>query len=408
MNNNNCISLGNIISVIKKVSNNNSAMQVEIFCSIFGINNINATTVNNYCIGIRAIGVEYKNMFECIYNTNEYINNILSIVSILDNKVYSNKDEYLNIINNSSKLKLVIDELFKIALIDEDIEDINVFKKENQFETIKSFLYYAILINKQPVYTQTTNIKFDKHELNEYMKVKLYWGESYITSLINLANKNNVYACAELASLEFDGEVSGKVDYDKAYYYYMKSANKNHPKGCWMIANLMLTGRCNYDFDTMWKYLKKSIELGSAAGYNTLGLCYLSGNNIEKKVDREKARYYFDIASNLGYVFSFNNIGRMYEEEGDIDNAIKYYQISADMLNSWALNKMGEYYRKNNDLKRAYFYYTKAIDCPIKERNKYAYYNLAKYYYENGCKELNIKENKCLASKYYEIFNNAK
>ena len=75
MNNNNCVSLGNIISVIKKISNNNSAMQTEIFCSIFGVNDINATTVNNYCIGIRAIGVEYKNIFENSYNNN-LLNNI--------------------------------------------------------------------------------------------------------------------------------------------------------------------------------------------------------------------------------------------------------------------------------------------------------------------------------------------
>ena len=406
MNNNNCISLGNVINVIKKISNNNSAMQTEIFCSIFGINDINATTVNNYCIGIRAIGLEYKNIFENSYNNNQLLSNILSIISILDNKIYSINDESLDLINNNTKLSMVINELIKIAEIDEHIENIDMFKKDNNYDCIKEILYYAILVNKQPIYTQDINIKFDKYELNEYMKVKLYWGESYISSMLELSSKNNVYACAELGSLEFDGEVSGKVDFNNAYNYYLKAANKNHPKACWMIANLILTNRVNYDFEVMWTYLNKSIKLGSAAGYNTLGLCYLRGITKDKKVNKEKAKYNFKIASGLGYAFAFNNLGKMYEDENDIEEAIKYYKISADMNNSWALNKMGEYYRKNDDLKRAYIYYSKAIECPIKERNKYAYYNLAKYYYEQGYEPLNIEKNEKLANEYYKIFYN--
>lgn len=406
MNNNNCISLGNVINVIKKISNNNSAMQTEIFCSIFGVNDINATTVNNYCIGIRAIGLEYKNIFENGYNNNQLLSNILSIISILDNKIYSINDESLDLINNNTKLSMVIDELIKIAEIDEHIENIDIFKKDNNYDSIKEILYYAILVNKQPIYTQDINIKFDKYELNEYMKVKLYWGESYISSLLELSSKNNVYACAELGSLEFDGEVSGKVDFNNAYNYYLKAANKNHPKACWMIANLILTNRVNYDFEVMWTYLNKSIKLGSAAGYNTLGLCYLRGITKDKKVNKEKAKYNFKIASELGYAFAFNNLGKMYEDENDIEEAIKYYKISADMNNSWALNKMGEYYRKNDDLKRAYIYYSKTIECPIKERNKYAYYNLAKYYYEQGYEPLNIEKNEKLANEYYKIFYN--
>ena len=62
-NNDKYLSFGNIVRIIKKVSNNKNAMQFEIFASIFDINNVNNTTINNYCIGIRAIGLEYKKMF---------------------------------------------------------------------------------------------------------------------------------------------------------------------------------------------------------------------------------------------------------------------------------------------------------------------------------------------------------
>jgi hypothetical protein len=76
MNDGNYLSLGNIINVIKKVSNNKNAMQMEIFCSIFGVNNVGVTTVNNYCIGIRAIGIEYKEIFKNKYDKNELEDNI--------------------------------------------------------------------------------------------------------------------------------------------------------------------------------------------------------------------------------------------------------------------------------------------------------------------------------------------
>ena len=403
MNNGNILSLGNIINSIKKISNNNNAMQTEIFCSIFGVNEINTTTVNNYCIGIRAIGIEYKKIFEEKYNDNSIIKNILSLVNILENKVYS-EENALDIINKSNKLKKVIEDLKQIATSDEHIDDINKLLKDNNYETIKEMLYYAIIINKQPIYSQNINIKINKQELNEYMRLELYWGESYISSLLELAKKNNMYACAKLGSLEFEGAVTGTPNYKKSFQYYLKSANKNHPKSCWMIANLILTNKVDYDFDTMWKYLNKSIELGSAAGYNTMGLCYLRGINKENKIDKEKAEYYFKIAGELGYVFAFNNLGKIYEEKDETE-AMKYYNISADMNNSWALNKVGEYHRKNNDYIKAYIYYSKAVDCPITEICRYAFYNLAKYYYEPGFKELNIKADKEKAKYCYDMFN---
>ncbi len=121
MNNGNILSLGNVINIIKKVSNNNNAMQTEIFCSIFGVNEINTTTVNNYCIGIRAIGIEYKKLFEDRYNNNTLIINVLSLVNILDNKIHQ-EENAIETINKSLKLKQVIDELMIIAENDNYIE----------------------------------------------------------------------------------------------------------------------------------------------------------------------------------------------------------------------------------------------------------------------------------------------
>ena len=88
MNSCNILSLGNIIKTITKVANNKNATQNEIFCTLFDVNDINTTTINNYCIGIRAIGIEYKKIFEDKYNKKELLKTILSIISILDDKIY--------------------------------------------------------------------------------------------------------------------------------------------------------------------------------------------------------------------------------------------------------------------------------------------------------------------------------
>ena len=410
-NNDKYLSFGNVVRVIKEVSNNKNAMQLEIFSSIFDINNVNITTINNYCIGIRAIGIEYKKIFSDKYKNDKrlFLTNILALLSILDDKIYFINDNSYNEINHNSKLKLVIDKLLEIAKNDEAVSSdfIKSIKKMDLYDSIIELLNYSINKNIQPLYKQDINIKINKGELDDYLKIKLYYGQSNISSLINLAEKNNMYACADLGSLWFDGLVDGSVNFNKSYDYYLKAAIKGHPKACWMIANLMLTKRVRFDMNTMWEYLNKSIEYGSAAGYNTLGLCYKNGINPDNKKDIDLAKKNFELSSELGYVFAFNNIGLLYEED-NMKEAVKYYKISADMGNSWALNKMGEYYRNCNDLVTAYMYYSKAIECPLNERNRYAYYNLAEYYYKNGNKELNIEKDNIKYKYYMEMFDRLK
>ena len=78
------------------------------------------------------------------------------------------------------------------------------------------------------------------------------------------------------------------------------------------------------------------------------------------------------------------------------------------MENSWALNKVGEYLRKSGDLVSAYFYYLKSIESPLSERNYYGYYNLAKYYYSIGNKELGIEIDLDKSKEYFDLFKKNK
>ena len=62
--NKNYLSLGNLFNIIKKYSKvSASAIQSELFCVLFNLNEINNTTVNNYLIGYRPISLEYKKIY---------------------------------------------------------------------------------------------------------------------------------------------------------------------------------------------------------------------------------------------------------------------------------------------------------------------------------------------------------
>ena len=95
-NNDEHLSLGNLFRIIKDSSRSKvSALQSELFCTLFEIESINDTTVNNYCVGCRGIGSTYKQVYlnkEKRYrkDIDEFVDNIIGILSIIDGVVYNN------------------------------------------------------------------------------------------------------------------------------------------------------------------------------------------------------------------------------------------------------------------------------------------------------------------------------
>lgn len=391
MNEKNILSLGNICNCIKEVSCGKSAMQKEIFCVLFNTNDINNSTVNNYIIGIRAIGVLYKKVYIDLYNKykedkNIFCDIVINIISLLDEKIYNINENKLDFINNNYNFNNLCIKILDIcnkdnSLSEDFVNKLNNFVKYNNlYDMFVLALYHSIVINKQPIFVTDVNVSFNKNELENYMKVKLYEGVSYVSSLILLSKNKNMYACAEIGSLAYDGLIKGNADYNMAYKYYLIAADKGHPKACYMIANLIYKGFVKENVNIMWKYLNKGIKLGSNAAINLKGLCYLNGVNPKNIINKNKAIEYFNEASKSGYAFAYNNLGYIYEKDNDMNKAIEYYKISADLGNSWALNKMGEYYRNKGDMETAYLYYTMSNDAPINERCKWAKYNLEKYF----------------------------
>ena len=407
------LSLGNLFNSIKKNSTNKlTSIQTEIFCSLFNINDISSKTVNNYCIGYRAISMDYKKIYydyQKLYeeDENSLTKIVLSIVSILDEIIYTEEDDALKIINTNKRLCKVIDNLISIAKTDTSIKEeylnkiINYYEKNDLYNAFVLILFYAILENEQPLANYETKIDIKSKELAEYLQINLQEGVSYINSLKILAKRNNMYALAELGSLEYSGLITGKVNYETCFNYYLKAAKKNHPKASWMVANLIYYKKISgYTTEFAYEYINKAIKLGSIAAINTLGNFYYNGFTLDNQKDIDKALECYNKAAELGYVYAYNNLGRYYENI-DEEKALNYYKLSADNNESWALNKLGEISRKKGDYQKAFFYYQKSIEAPVLEKYYYGYYNLAKYFYLTP-NEI-VKEDKNKGEEYLKI-----
>ncbi len=416
-NNDEHLSLGNLFRIIKDSSKNKtSALQSELFCILFDLEGINDTTVNNYCVGCRSIGGEYKQIIlnkEKRYNKEkeEFADNIIGILSIVDGIIYSSINNKISFINNNDSAKMIATKLYNLAKNDKQIikEFTNklylMIQDNNIYECLVEELLFIVLHKKQPIYEDELKVEVFENVLNdtsissidlqEYLSLKLREGINYDYSMKKLAESGNAYANFEIGSNEYYGFFAGVPRYREAFIYLDKAASMDHASANYMIGNMYIrkllgSGSCE-ELEKGYKYLEKSYKLGNVAASNLIGNMYLEGiYPLEKDID--KAITYYKKASLDNYAYAYNNLGKIEESNGNINEAFNYYKISADLGESWACNKVGEYYRlgiieKNMEL--SYYYYNRALESNLRTICNYAYYNLAIYFYKDGFDNIN-------------------
>ncbi len=416
-NNDNHLSLGNLFNAIKKLAvNKTSAIQTEIFCTVFGVDDISDTTVGNYCTGYRAIGNNYRQIYLNYHKHYEKDDTILvpiinNLLSIIDGYIYN----YTTIkeLNNSPSLKKLTNILNTYAKNDLYVPTklkkllLSYLKKEDYYHYLSEVLFFAILEKEQPLYTKDlvnetieeilTNTNISINDLKDYLTIQFKEGISLIPSLKKLAKNNNPYALYELGNLEYTGRIAGYPRYDKAFAYHKQASSFNHPTSYWMLAHMIIKGKIgslnNDDIKLMHEYLDKAIALNSISAINTKGLCYLYGYTQDKKKDEKKAIAYFEKAAYNNYIYAYNNLGKIYEEKKDIEKAFEYYLKSALEEESWACNKVGLYYYNiKKDPKKAFEYFNKGAEASIDLLYPWNIYNLVIYYYLPGNAALGIQK----------------
>ncbi len=425
------LSLGNFCRIVKELSLNKTfANQTEVFYAIFGVDNVSDSTINNYCIGYRSIGTEFKQIYikREKYPNIEFDETILTLFSILKGKIYNNitHDEIEKISKENLPKKLSL-ELYNLAKNDVTVSSeftkkiYRLINNDEIYAALCEILIYIVLEKKQPVYIDKSqrelfenilnNTNISMNELENFLKAQLRDGVNYTYSLKKLAKEKNPYAAFELGEMEYRGTMTGTPRYVKAYEYFKIAAEKNHPRANWLISKMLLEGQIgkstDEDLRKAYQYLKNAEECGSIAATNTIGLCYLNGWIPDKPKNIEMAIKYFKKAADKDYVYAHNNLGKIFEEKGDYEKAYSHYYFSASLEESWALNKIGQWYRTGTflekDMKKAYEYYNKALEVPQNILNHWAYFNLAKYFYMNGNYEANIEKNQKKAIEYFEI-----
>ncbi len=430
-NNDEHLSLGNLFRLVKDFSKNKtSALQSELFCILFELEGINDTTVNNYCVGCRSIGGEYKQVFinkekRFVKDKLEFVDNIIGILSVIDGVVYNSIGDKLSFINNSESANVLARKLYNFAkndkqVINEFTNKLYLLLNDNKvYECLVEELLFIVLKKKQPVYEEELKTEVFENvlkdtsisslDLQEYLSLKLREGINFDYSMKKLADKGNAYANFEIGSNEYYGFFTGKPRYDQAFLYLDEAAKMDHAAANYMIANMYIRGllgsKSELELEKGYEYLKKSYNLGNVAACNLIGNMYLEGiHPLEKNI--KEARFYFEKASLSNYAFAYNNLGRIEEYEGNINGAFEYYLSSALLGESWACNKVGEFYRNGiieKDMRKAYEYYLRALESNYRTVCYYAYYNLAKYYYMDGYDDVVLQRDEAKALEYLKI-----
>lgn len=422
--NDNHLSLGNMFRIIKEESiMKNTFLQSDLFCSIFQIDSIADSTVNNYCTGYRSINTIYKEHILSLKKEYQkdslvFLPILSHVLSFLEDRVFSldttTAKDLLSIINTNTKMEIVCNRLYHISKNDSSTKDTfnfhlyQLLQSKNFYSCFVEILLFCVLEKKQPIYYESsvletiennlhyTNISLS--EIHDFISMQLKEGIWSIRNIILLANKQNAFACFELASLEFYGAIAGYPRYNICYQYYKIAADKNHPVANWAIGFLYERGyignQSRQDYVKSFHYFNKARKLGCSSAFNSLGLALKQGYIPHLAKNEKKAENFFSIAANKKNVYAFNNLGLLYEEKHNYEKAFSYFSASADLEESWACNKVGEYYRKglfvSKDLQKAFDYYTKASNSSIHTVCFWSYYNLAIYFYQNGCETIGI------------------
>lgn len=419
-NNQNHLSLGNLFTIIKKITKNKSAaIQSELFCILFNIENISETTVNNYCTGLRSINSTYKQIYinylkKYEENREILIPTINNLLSVIDGYIYN----YNNVkeLNSSESLKKLVTSLHTLVKNDTYVskktkkEILNLIKSNNYYNALCTIIFFIILEKKQPIFVEeeitetieniSRNTNISINDLKKYLEIKFKEGISLIPSLKKLAKENNPYALHELGNLEYEGMITGYPRYDESFNYHKQAASYDHPTSNlmlgYMIINKKIGSLSDEDINNAWKYLQKAKSLDSISANNSIGICYLHGYTPNKEKNLEKAIKHFELAAENNYIYAYNNLGKIYENKKDYKKAFEYYLKSATEEESWACNKLGEYYRLgiyvDKDIKKAYDFYTLGANAPISSRCNWNIYNLVKYFYLEGNSSLGIKK----------------
>jgi len=113
-------------------------------------------------------------------------------------------------------------------------------------------------------------------------------------------------------------------------------------------------GACGFpqDYSKALELWHRAGELGCTEAYCSIGYSYLRGEGV--KVDKNKARHYFDSAAMMGDVVSRYSLGFSEDSKGNMDRALRHFLIGVKSGHIDSLNGIQKLYSNGHATKDDY------------------------------------------------------
>jgi TPR repeat protein len=275
-----------------------------------------------------------------------------------------------------------------------EIDDLKVKLMESETDKEKATVGEQI--------NQEVDKIFFSQQLNEARNLIL--NDKYIEAkniYKKLAESENAEAQYQLGYIYLTGYGSLKIDFKKAFLWFLKSANQDHSEGQYRIGRSYFKG---YGVDKnqteALKWFTKAANNGNFYAPFDLGKMYYKGLGTEK--DYKVAFQLFSKGADLGNFGAINFLSYMYLNGLGVDKDAKkaFYWKTKEALGGGdqAQNELGVMYQNGIgieiDYSKAEYWIRKAAES----YNEHALYNLG-FIYENG---LGVKKNTTVANKYFK------
>ena len=119
---------------------------------------------------------------------------------------------------------------------------------------------------------------------------------------------------------------------EKAFSWFLKSANQNELKAVKAVANAYEFGKLGVEKDSKKyvEWLRKGVELNDAASMTDLGELYKTGRHGVTKNDKEFLKWTLKAVDEHKYIHAMYQLGDYYREIGNKDEAVKWYKKCID------------------------------------------------------------------------------
>lgn len=225
-----------------------------------------------------------------------------------------------------------------------------------------------------------------------------------ITQLTEKAKQSDAIAQVQLGTAYHFGQSKEFVakDYEKALYWYRKSAEQDNPIAYFQLGQMYRFGRgVEVDEKQAFSHYLRAAELGESSSFFDVGMAYYDGWGVAK--DDKKAFYWIQKSAEHGYhynllgMFYYHGIGTARNAKKAFDNFTKAIHQSPNNAElQEQLGIMYEFgYGTPPDLNQAFHFYLKAR----KKGKQYSAYRLAEFYQQGIVVAKNIE----LAEAYYQL-----